>query len=137
AWAGLRVDERRVVAEYVERSGRGLFAGGDVGRCADPRTGQSIRIEHFVVAERQGRAAGRNMLGLREPFRAVPFFWSQHSDLALNYVGHAERWDSTEIDGRLETREFKVTYKAGGKVLAVLTASRHRASLEAETAMNH
>ena len=133
--AGLRVENGIVVDAFLETGAKGIFAAGDAARSPDPRTGALVRIEHWVVAERQGQAAGRNLVGRREPFRSVPFFWSQHYDLALNYVGHAERWDSTEIDGSLEARNFKVTYRAGGKVLAVLTLSRDRESLEAEAAM--
>jgi NADPH-dependent 2,4-dienoyl-CoA reductase/sulfur reductase-like enzyme len=133
--AGLRVDNGIVVDAYLETSAKGIFAAGDAARYPDPRTGALTRIEHWVVAERQGQTAGRNLIGRREPFRAVPFFWSQHYDLALNYVGHAERWDSTETEGSFEARDFKVSYKAGGKVLAVLTLSRDRQSLEAEAAM--
>jgi apoptosis-inducing factor 3 len=88
-----------------------------------------------VAAEHQGQAAARNMLGRREPFRAVPFFWSQHYDVALNYVGHAERWDSIDRDGTFASGSCRLTYKSGGKTLAVLTLSRDRESLEAEAAM--
>ena len=133
--AGLRVDNGILVDACLETSAKGIFAAGDAARYPDPRTGALTRIEHWVVAERQGQAAGRNMIGKRELFRAVPFFWSQHYDLALNYVGHAERWDSTETEGSLEARDFKISYKAGGKVLAVLTLARDRESLEAEAAM--
>ena len=113
----------------------GVFAAGDAARYPDPRTGAPVRIEHWVVAERQGQAAARNMIGRREPFRAVPFFWSQHYDAVLNYVGHAERWDATELDGSLASREFKLTYKSDGAVRAVLTMSRDKDSLAAEAAM--
>jgi apoptosis-inducing factor 3 len=133
--AGLRVENGVVVDVYLETSAKGIFAAGDVARYPDPRTGARMRIEHWVMAERQGRAAGRNLIGWQEPFRGVPFFWSQHYDLALNYVGHAERWDSTEVEGSFAARDFKVTYKASGKTLAVLTLSRDRESLEAEAAM--
>ena len=90
---------------------------------------------HWVVAERQGQVAARNILGRREKFDAVPFFWSQHYDVAINYVGHAERWDATEIDGNLDALHCSVAYKKGERTLAVVTISRDFQSLQAEAAM--
>jgi apoptosis-inducing factor 3 len=88
-----------------------------------------------VVAERQGQVAAKNILGRREKFDAVPFFWSQHYDLRLNYVGHAEKWDAVNIDGSLDAGDCAVTYRKGGRTLAVVTISRDLQSLEAEAAM--
>jgi hypothetical protein len=87
------------------------------------------------VAERQGQVAARNILGYRERFNAVPFFWSQHYDVVINYVGHAENWDAIEIDGELDTRDCAVTYKRGDRILAVATISRDLRSLQIEAAM--
>jgi NADPH-dependent 2,4-dienoyl-CoA reductase/sulfur reductase-like enzyme len=112
-----------------------VFAAGDVARWPDPHSGQKIRVEHWVVAERQGQVAARNMLGRREKFSAVPFFWSQHYDTAINYVGHAEKWDSVEIEGDPGALDCAVRYKLAGRVLAVATIGRDLESLQSEAAM--
>jgi NADPH-dependent 2,4-dienoyl-CoA reductase/sulfur reductase-like enzyme len=88
-----------------------------------------------VVAERQGQIAARNMLGERVPFDAVPFFWSQHYDVPINYVGHAEKWDAIDVDGDIKGKDCVVRYKQNGRTLAVASIYRDLDSLKAEFEM--
>ena len=131
ASAGLHVD-RGVVVDDQMRASPNIWVAGDIARY--PYNGELVRIEHWQVAVRHGQAAARSMLGKPRRFD-VPFFWSQHHDVTLGYVGHAEKFDAPKVVGSLDSRDAHVVYRDGGKVVAVLTLGRDQLALDVEAAM--
>ena len=130
--AGLAVDRGISVDAYLQTSVPSIYAAGDVARWPDPHSKERIRVEHWVVAQRQAQVAARNILGAQQPFGDVPFFWSQHFDVTINYSGHAEHWDSIDLRGSLQSRDCTVKYRRGDRTLAVAPIGRDLDNLKAE-----
>src|SRR5579859_4792695 len=127
--AGVTLDRGVVVDARLQTSVPGVYAVGDVARYPDHRTGELIRVEHWVAAERQGQHAARVVLGLADTFRDTPFFWSAHYDTTINYVGHAESFDAAEVEGSIADGSATVRLKNRGVLLAAATLGRDLESL--------
>jgi NADPH-dependent 2,4-dienoyl-CoA reductase/sulfur reductase-like enzyme len=133
--AGLAIDRGVVVNAYLETSDPAILAAGDIARWPDSHSGETISVEHWVVAERQGQAAALTMLGRRVKFTAIPFFWSQHYDIRINYVGHAEKWDELAIEGDIDAKDCLLRFKRNGRILAIASIFRDIENLRAEMMM--
>ena len=131
---GVATDNGVLVNEFLETNIPGIFAAGDIARWPDPRAGR-IRVEHWVVAQRQGQTAARNILGAREPFTIPPFFWSNHFDLHIHYVGHGSGGDAANVSGDLNGKHASVIFRSNGKVSAVASVGRDLENLKAEAAL--
>lgn len=132
--AGIATDNGVLVNEFLETNVPGIFAAGDIARWPDPRAGR-IRVEHWVVAQRQGQTAARNILGAREPFTIPPFFWSNHFDLHIHYVGHGSGGDHASVSGDLKAKHASVVFRSDRKLSAVASVGRDRENLKAEVAL--
>ena len=132
AAAGLAVRAGILVDEHLETSVPGIFAAGDAAAYPDPFTGEPVRVEHWVHAQRQGQTAAANLLGARERFAAVPFFWTEQYGTALRYVGRAESWDEVRIDGSISERAFVARYYENGALRASAAVGRDLDCLEDE-----
>jgi apoptosis-inducing factor 3 len=133
--AGITVDNGVVVSDTLRTSAPDVFGAGDLARYPERVSGEQARIEHWVLAERQGQAVARSMLGIGGSFREAPFFWSQHYDVTISYVGYAPSWDECEIRGNLEKHDACAIYRRKGRTIAVATIGRDRLSLKVQAAM--
>jgi NADPH-dependent 2,4-dienoyl-CoA reductase/sulfur reductase-like enzyme/nitrite reductase/ring-hydroxylating ferredoxin subunit len=132
--AGITTDNGVLVNEFLETNVPGIFAAGDIARWPAPRAGR-LRVEHWVVAQRQGQAAARNILGAREPFTVPPFFWSNHFDLHIHYVGHGSGDQHTTLSGDLKAKDGSVIFRDENKITAVASVGRNLQNLKAELAL--
>jgi NADPH-dependent 2,4-dienoyl-CoA reductase/sulfur reductase-like enzyme len=133
--AGLDLDDGVVVDDHLRTSDPHIWAAGDVARYPGP-AGEHVRVEHWVLAERQGQAVARNMLGHDIAFTESPFFWSQHYDVPINVTGHLAGWDEEIVRGDPHERDVVVGYLKDGVVRAVASIYRDRDSLRAEHALS-
>jgi 3-phenylpropionate/trans-cinnamate dioxygenase ferredoxin reductase component len=125
--AGLELGETGGIAcsSTLETSAEGVWAAGDACEYDSVLHGRRMRIEHWEVARAQGAAVAAAILGERQPYAEVPYFWSDLADwCTLEYVGPAIEWDREVVRGSPDDGEFTIFYLAGDRLLAALTVGR-------------
>lgn len=122
------------VDAHLAASAPGIYAIGDVASYPDPRSGQRLRVEHWVHAQRQGQHVARAILGEAAAFTETPFFWSGHYGTSLRYVGHAGSAEEVRIEGDVTKGDFAVTYREDDRDAALATCKRDKLSLDVEAA---
>ena len=130
--AGLALDNGVIVDAFMESSVPGIYAAGDIASYPEPISGTRARIEHWVVAERQGEVVAANMLGERKAFESAPFFWTEQYGVPIRYVGRASGWDAVTCEGDFESGSFAARYFVDGSHCATATVGRDRENLEDE-----
>ena len=95
-----------------------ILAAGDIAVVPNSAGGDGIRIEHWVVAERQGQHAARSMLGSSAVYEEVPFFWTRQTGISLKYAGFAREWDAIAVRGDVDKGRFLAGYYRTGALVA-------------------
>jgi NADPH-dependent 2,4-dienoyl-CoA reductase/sulfur reductase-like enzyme len=114
----------------LQTSSASIIAAGDVAR--HRQGADTIRIEHWVHAQRQGQVAAENMLGAGRVFDDPPFFWTHHYGLDLRFTGHAEGWDEVRLDGSLPAHDCTARFFRNGQLLAAASIGRDLENLVIE-----
>jgi 3-phenylpropionate/trans-cinnamate dioxygenase ferredoxin reductase subunit len=118
AEAGIAVGDGVSVDACLRTDAEGVFAAGDVAGAEHPFYGERIRVEHWANAVNQGPAAARNMLGQEAPYERLPYFFSDQSDVGMEYSGFARSWDRVVFRGDPATRGFVAFWIVGDRVVA-------------------
>lgn len=125
--AGLELGERGGVLtdSKLAASAVDVYAAGDIAEYDSVVHQQRVRIEHWDVAENQGKTAARSMLGHDDPHDVVPYFFSDLSDWTwFEYVGPAYEWTEEIVRGSVEEGKFTVWYLDGDRLAGALAVDR-------------
>jgi NADPH-dependent 2,4-dienoyl-CoA reductase/sulfur reductase-like enzyme len=123
--AGLPVGNGIIVNEYLEISDPNLYAAGDVANYPDSLFGNKRRrVEHWDNAVSQGQHVGNALVGKREPFVHVPYFFSDIFDLSYEFWGDPAGADRIVHRGDLQTNSFSIWWLSQARLVAAFTMNR-------------
>jgi NADPH-dependent 2,4-dienoyl-CoA reductase/sulfur reductase-like enzyme len=117
---GIQVDNGILVDDNLRTDAADIYAAGDVANFEDKVLLERRRVEHEDNANMMGLTAGRNMAGRTDPYRYLPYFYSDMFDIGYEAVG--------ELDARMQiVADWEEPYKKG--VLYYLKDDRVRGVL--------
>jgi 3-phenylpropionate/trans-cinnamate dioxygenase ferredoxin reductase subunit len=131
--AGVRLENGIVVDEYCQTSVEDIYAAGDVANHYHPIFGQQIRVEHWQNAIQQGQAAARSMLGKREPYQDIHWFWSDQYDYNVQYTGFHREWDDLILRGQPDSYNVTAFYMRQSRIQAAIAINRGKDILRARS----
>jgi NADPH-dependent 2,4-dienoyl-CoA reductase/sulfur reductase-like enzyme/nitrite reductase/ring-hydroxylating ferredoxin subunit len=124
--SGLVRDGAVPVNGRLETPAEGVYAAGDIAVVPDGRTGEPRRVEHWVEAGRQGMHAARCMLGSKDSYGDMPFFWTKQYGSSLRYVGYAPGFDEVVFRGSVSEKSFLAGFYTAGTLAAAATIGKNR-----------
>jgi 3-phenylpropionate/trans-cinnamate dioxygenase ferredoxin reductase subunit len=124
AEAGVAIDNGIGVNDFVETSVPEIVAVGDAVSFVHWELGRRIRLESVQNAVDQGKIAAATLLGRREAYRAVPWFWSDQGDVKLQMVGLSGDATQSVVRGKAESGSFSVFHYAGDRLAAIDSVNR-------------
>ncbi|MEY2469794.1 MAG: hypothetical protein QOF21_2492, partial [Actinomycetota bacterium] len=118
--SGLAVDNGLICDEYCS-AGHDVWGAGDVASWQHVGYDRRLRLEHRTNAQEQGLAVAANVVGTREPFVPVPYFWTNQYDVRVQMHGVVTDTADTEIvEGGPDEDSFVQTFSNAGRVTAAL-----------------
>jgi NADPH-dependent 2,4-dienoyl-CoA reductase/sulfur reductase-like enzyme len=122
--SGIELSDGLVVNEYLETNRAGIYAAGDVANYKDLFFGKRRRVEHWDNAVSQGQHCARVLMGERQPFRHVPYFFSDEFDLSYEFWGDTSGADTVATRGDITTKSFSVWWLNGQYLVAAFIMNR-------------
>jgi 3-phenylpropionate/trans-cinnamate dioxygenase ferredoxin reductase component len=127
--SGLPLDNGLVCDEFCH-AGHGVWGAGDVASWHHLGYGRRLRLEHRTNAQEQGQHVAANILGANEPFKPVPYFWTDHYDARIQVGGIIPPEAVAEVvEGDPDEASFVKTFSVDGRMVGVLGWNAARAAM--------
>lgn len=122
--AGLAVSNGICVNEFLQTTDENIYAIGDCAEFPCYFTGSFVRLESVQNAADQAQSVAATIAGHRNPYRALPWFWTDQYEIKLQMAGISTGYDRIATRGNRESQKLSVFYFKGNKLLAIDSINR-------------